>query len=387
MSNRSQKRLTKNLIDQAAFGTSVWDTEVKGFGVRTTQHGVKSFIFQFRTRQDEQGRITLGRYPAMTVEEARKIAREHRVTVDRGGNPSRDRREARAAATLADYATAYCDVYGVHKPLRPATIKAARRVLILFALPKYGRRKIADITPSDVRAMCADARQRSCEGQANRLLAVLSKMFNLAIEDQHRATNPCKGISKSPERQRGEYLAPYDVSRLLTACDAHDDQSAADAVRLLLFTGARLREVLNAEWSQFNLDSGVWTKPSSHTKQKREHSLALAPESVAILRRMEIDRHCRFLFPGRSGLKPRSDLKRPWASLLAASGVGHFRLHDLRRTTASFMISTQSDLATVGKALGHTQTQTTARYATLFSTVQREASSRAASAMVSTRLC
>jgi integrase len=265
----------------------------------------------------------------------------------------------------------------------PGTIKAARRVLNLYALPKYGRRKIGDIVPSDVRAMCADARKGSCETQADRLRAVLSKIFNLAIADQLRTTNPCKGIEKSPEGLRCEYLPQEHVRRLLAACDQHQDRAGADAIRLLLFTGARLREVLNAEWSQFDLVAGVWTKPSSHTKQKREHRLALAGEAVNILRRMEVERETHFLFPGRSGLKPRHDLKRPWAALLKASGIGHYRIHDLRRTTASFMISTQSDMATVGKALGHTQAQTTARYANLLMSVQRDGTERAVAAMIS----
>lgn len=382
MSNRSHKRLTKTLIDQAAPGETVWDAEIRGFGVRITPSGVRSFILQYRTLKGEQGKLVLGRYPTMPVDEARRIAREHRVSIDKGGNPSRERQQIRAAPTLADYATIYCDVYGVQKPLRANTIKEARRVLRLYALPKCGRRKIADLVASDVRAMISNAREGSGNAQANRLLAVLSRMFNLAIEDDVRTTNPCKAVKKGAEGQRSEHLTPDHVRKLLAACDAHDDRGGANAVKLLLFTGARLREVLHAEWSQFDLEKGYWIKPSSHTKQKREHRLALAPESVAILREMRFERNGPYLFPGRSEVAPRHDLKRPWAALLKAAGIGHYRLHDLRRTTASFMISTQSDMATVGKALGHTQAQTTARYASLFTSVQRDGTERAVAAML-----
>lgn len=382
MSNRSHKRLTKTLIDQADPGETIWDAEVRGFGVRITPSGVRSFILQYRTKIGDQGKLVLGRYPTMTVDTARKIAMEHRVSIDKGGNPSRERQQLRAAPTLADYATIYCDVYGPQQPLRPNTIKAARRILNLYAVPKYGRRKIADVVSSDVRAMVADARAGSGNAQANRLLAVLSKIFNLAIEDDARATNPCKSVKKGPEEQRSDYLMPEQVRQLLAACDASEDRSGACAVKLLLFTGARLREVLHAEWSQFDLAKGYWTKPSSHTKIKREHRLALAPESIAILHELQGQREGRYLFPGRSGVGPRHDLKRPWEALLKAAGIGHFRLHDLRRTTASFMISTQSDIATVGKALGHTQAQTTVRYANLFTNVQREGTERAVAAML-----
>lgn len=382
MPKRSVARITKTAIDQVRAGSYLWDSEVRGFGIRVTTAGARSFILQYRTHKGEQGKLTIGRYPSMTVEEARKIAREQRVAVDKGGHPSRDRKAIRLAPTLADYATAYCDVYGKTRPLAPATIKEARRALVTYALPRFGKKKMADVTASDVRSMVADARERSGYGQANRVRAVLSKMFNLAIADEIRISNPCKGVERCAENQRCEYLPPEHVRALLTACDAYDDQAAANAVRLLLFTGARLREVLNAEWAQFDLNAGFWTKPSSHTKQKKMHRLGLAPETVELLRRMENDRLSNLLFPGAGGFKPRCDLKRPWAAILKMAGVGHYRLHDLRRTNASFMLSTHSDLATVGKALGHTQAQTTQRYADIFQSVQRAGTSRAVAEML-----
>ncbi|WP_409019525.1 tyrosine-type recombinase/integrase [Brevundimonas vesicularis] len=382
MTRRSNVRLTKTRIDQAPFGGTIWDAEVSGFGVRSTPTGVRTFILQYRTHQGDQGKLKLGRFPAMTVEEARKLAREHRVSIDKGGNPSRDRRDSRASPTLDDYASNYCDVYGPQRGLKPNTIAEARRVLIRYALPRFGRRKIADVSTADVRAMIAAARDGSGAGQANRLRAVLSKIFNLAIADDVRIGNPCEGVEKYPENARSEFLPPEHVRQLLNACDAYHDQESANVVRLLLFTGARKNEVLKAEWGQFDLYKGFWTKPSSHTKTKRVHRLALEPETVSILLRMRSERSSDFLFPGADGLKPRHDIKRHWARILKASDIGHYRLHDLRRTTASFMLSTQSDLATVGKALGHTQAQTTMRYANLFQNVQRDGSERAVQAML-----
>ncbi len=382
MTKRKGVRLTKTKIDQAPLGATVWDSEVRGFGVRTTPSGVRAYILQYRTHMGEQGKLTLGRFPTMTVDEARKLAREHRVAIDKGGNPSRERRESRESPTLADYATNYCEVYGPQKGLKPNTLKEASRVLAWYALPRYGRRKIAELSSADVRAMIGAAREKSGAGQANRLRAVLSKIFNLAIADDIRTSNPCKGVEKCPENARWEYLPPEHVRRLLNACDAYHDQEGANAIRILLFTGARKSEVLRAEWSQFDLEKGYWNKPSSHTKVKRLHRLALAPETVAILHSMYAARRSSFVFPGVDGCKPRHDIKRPWKAILESAGVGHYRVHDLRRTTASFMLSTQSDLATVGKALGHTQAQTTMRYATLFQSVQRDGSERAVQAML-----
>lgn len=199
---RTTNRLTKTLIDQAAPGSQLWDGEAPGFGLRVTASGTKSFVFQFRSRANEQGRITIGRYPSMTVEQARKTAREHRVFVDQGGNPSRERQGTRAAATLRDLATYYCDVYGPGRPLKSQTIKDARSLLDRFALPKFGLRKVSDLKPGDIRAIHNEARKGSSRYQANRLRAVLSRMFTLAIQNEWRSDNPCRGVEKFPEDQR-----------------------------------------------------------------------------------------------------------------------------------------------------------------------------------------
>ena len=382
---RTPARLTKTLIDRAVPSSTTWDSEVPGFGIRVTPAGTKSFIFQFRSRANKQGKMVIGRYPSMTVEQARKAAREHRVAVDQGGNPSLDRQGTRTAATLRDLATHYCDVYGPDRGLKSQTIKDARSLLARFALPKFGLRKVGDLTASDVRAMHNGARKGAGRYQANRLRAVLSRMFTLAVQDESRTDNPCRGVEKFPEDQRWEYFSEQQVPVLLRACDLYHDQHAANAVRLLLFTGARLREVLKADWAQFDLDAGLWVKPSHHTKTKILHRTHLAPATVTLLRSMRSDGpSSTFLFPGRDGTKPRCDLKRPWAQILKIADIGHHRRHDLRRTTASFMASTGSDLMTVGKALGQTQASTTQRYAQLFEDVQRAGVSRAVERMSST---
>lgn len=378
------RKLTKTMVEQASKNQIVWDAEIPGFGVRVTPGGSKSFIFQFRSRTREQGKLVIGRFPSMTVDQARKTAREHRVLVDQGGNPSLARKGVRDAVTLRQLADHYCEDYGPNRGLKPQTIKDARRLLDRFALPKFGVRKVQDIKAGDIRAVHNNARTGSSRYQANRLRAVLSRMFTLAIQNEWRSDNPCRGVEKFPEDQRWDYLSEDEVSALLRACDQYRDQHAANAVRLLLFTGARLREVLNADWCQFDLDAGLWVKPSHHTKTKIVHRLHLAPVTVQLLRSMrENGPQSQFLFPGRSGLKPRTDLKRPWGQILKLAGIGHHRRHDLRRTTASFMISTGSDLMTVGKALGQTQASTTQRYAQLFEEVQRAGVSRAVERMTS----
>jgi integrase len=382
MPKRTLTRLTKRTIDDARPGTSVWDVEVPGFGVRVTPAGARSFIFQFRSRAQQQGRITIGRYPVMTVEDARKVARQHRIEVESGGNPSLARKELRTAPTMNDLAALYCGDYAQSRALKSRTVKDARRLLDRYALPALGSRKVRDVTSLDIRKVQAECLSGSGRYESNRLRAVLSRMFTLAIQSGWKTDNPCHAVEKLQEDQRWDHLSPAQVADLMSACDRYDDQNAANAVRLLLFTGARLNEVLKAEWNQFDLASGIWTKPSSHTKTKVRQRLTLATKVTELLRDMrQLDPLGTFLFPGRDPSKPRADLNRPWNAIKKDAGLERFRRHDLRRTTASFMLSAGADLSAVGKALGHTQPSTTARYAHLFDDVQREGINRAVELM------
>lgn len=387
MPKRTSLRLTKRVIEEAKPNSQIWDSEVPGFGVRRTAAGTRSFIYAYRTRAGQQRKMVLGGYPALTVENARGIAREHAVRVARGDDPAAARRAERQGDTLADMVAHYCDEYGRVVGLKARTVHDARQVLVAHALPKFGRVRIADFRPADIRKIHGDAHGRVGPYQANRLLAALSRIFNLAVEQEMRTTNPCKGVRKFPEQERWRNLSTEEVGRLLEACDRCPHREGANAVRLLLFTGARLQEVLKAEWKMFDLSAGVWEKPSSHTKTKRLHRLELAGPSLELLRKMRSeDPEGVYLFPGRDsgGQKPRarSDLKRPWQWLIKEADLQNVRIHDLRRTTASFMLDQSTPLPTIGKALGHTQIATTQRYAQLRSNAQRNALESAGLAML-----
>jgi integrase len=225
--------------------------------------------------------------------------------------------------------------------------------------------------------MMVKAKEGSGPAQANRVKAVLSRLTTLAIEDGNCFHNPCRSIKPYALEPRQGYLTPAQASALMRACASYPHQEPANVVRLLLFTGARLGEVLSATWSQFDLENGVWTKPSAHTKARRVHRLALTTEAVELLRAMEESRASSlYLFPGRKPGTHLTTIRRPWKGILAAAGLGHWYRHDLRRTTATLMLSAGADVTSVGKTLGHTQAQTTLRYAQLMPDHQRQMLSR-----------
>lgn len=433
MPRLSQVRLSKRVVEAAQPGQCISDSEVRGFRLMVSPSGTRRFVAAYRVgAKGKSSMKALGIYPTLTVEQARDRAREvlrlarSRVDPQQAEKVAREAEEAvRKAPTMTDLSKVYLEDYAASQALRPATVRDAKG-LSTVALASIGKMKVAEVGITDIRKLHGDvrtagiARGKKGNYQANRLLAILSKMFSLAIERGWRLDNPCKGIRKFPEDQRWRNLSEDEVGRLLRACDDYEagirparpeddpetaqrkatplpvsvritsDREAADAIRLLLFSGARLQEVLKAEWGQFNLEAGLWEKPSAHTKTKRQHRLELDGPALDLLRTMAARKtHTTYLFPGSTerrrksapidiktgqplGIAPRSDLKRPWQYIAAMAGLEGVRLHDLRRTTASFMLSGGASLATVGKALGHTQASTTARYATLSASVQRE---------------
>jgi integrase len=324
--------------------------------------------------------MSVGHFPSMTVEEARKAARQLRIAVDLGGNPSQDRQAIRSAPTVADYIDYYTGEYA-QAHLEEQTASEMRQLLDRFVRPSLGTRKMSDVQQADIDRIHGRVKSEVSVYRANKVLAGLSKMFTLANRDRACSLNPCRGIKKFPEDQRQTHLNQSQVVRLLKACDRYDDVQAGNVIRLLLMTGARFREVLHATWSQFDLEGRSWTKPSSHTKTKRVHKVSLARAAVQLLRTMERDKTSAYLFPGRSLEAPRTDLKRPWRAIQQAAGLEGYRLHDLRRTYASFMLSSGQTLDVVGRMLGHTQASTTKRYATLFSEAELEAADATWNAM------
>ena len=158
--------------------------------------------------------------------------------------------------------------------------------------------------------------------------------------------------------------------RLTKALADYRDQTVANIIRLLLLTGARSGEVLAARWADIDLKEGIWTKPGATTKQKTEHRVPLSAPAMQLLASLPNDNE--FVFPGRGG-GHRTDLKKPWPKICKAAKIAGVRVHDLRHTYASLLASAGFSLPMIGALLGHTQPQTTARYAHLFDDPLRKA--------------
>ncbi len=372
----------------------VWDGALAGFGIRVQSTGAMSYVVKYRAgsgRSAPTRRITLGRVGILTPEEARTLARKTLGSVAHGADPAALRAAEKRAATLSDVAEQFLTEHAEAK--RAASTAASYRDLLeRLALPDLGKRKADKITSADIQRL--HSRLGHIPYAANRLLRVLSSVYSFAGKTHlvPPGFNPCRGIECFPEEGRERYLTspelaqigealreaetiglPYSVDATKpTAKHAPKERSrrtiidphAAAAIRLLIFTGARLREVLHLKWDHVDFQRGLLLLPTSKTGKK---SIILNAPALAIL--SALPRVGDYVIAGASAgakdEKPRADLKKPWRAISARAGLSGVRIHDLRHTHASVGAGAGLGLPIIGKLLGHTQAATTQRYAHL----------------------
>ncbi|HVR21815.1 MAG TPA: tyrosine-type recombinase/integrase [Candidatus Polarisedimenticolia bacterium] len=350
-----------------------WDSKIPGFGVRINAGGAIAFVLNY-TLNGRRRRFKIGRYPAWNATTAREEAKALSVGIDRGTDPQDQKLKSQSEPTFRELAERYLEEHAeTHK--RASSVRTDRGK-IRRLLPLWGGLQVKAISQDRIEKLKRDL--KGTPYHANRTLALLSKMFNLSVKWKYRTDNPVKGIEKFKEHPRDFHLTEQQVVSLKQALDAYHNQNAADAIRLLLLTGAREGETLIADWTQFDLKLGVWTKPSHHTKENKEEHIPLNDDALALLRKMGPQKSGP-LFPGKNG-GSRVTLRKPWIQICKAAGLvtsverlgkkrwitryrPNFHIHDLRHTYASWLVSNGVPLYDVSKLMGHTRMQTTERYA------------------------
>ena len=376
----AKKNLTKSAVEElgsAATEYVVWDMNLPGFGVRVKPSNIKSYVVQYRNRKTGASRRkTIGQHgPLLTFHQAKERARIILADALKGNDPVADDRAVRGAPTMVQLAADYLEQHAIPKK-RWRSVDNDRSMINRIIVPRLGSKKVAAVQSRDIHLLHAS--MSDTPYQANRVLALLSKMLSLAVKWGWRSDNPVKGIERFQERRRERWLSDDELRRLLAALFNHSNQRAANAVRFQLLTGARLGEVRTARWCNIDLERGVWTKPSHHTKQKRTEHIPLSGPALALLTDMHVnaDPNEQNLFPGNVQGQPLQDIKKFWRSVLSEAGISGYRLHDNRHTHASHLVSSGLSLEIVGRLLGHTNPITTKRYAHIADSPLRAATER-----------
>lgn len=373
--NINRLKLTKRIIEANTPHSSkrmlIWDTEITGFCIRIYPTGRKTYFFQYRNPHKETKFVKIGVHGNITTEQAREKAARLALQVSAGEDPSVKSLPRVISPTMEDLAEKYLTLHAEHEK-RPKSIKEDKFMLKNYILKEFGARKVDSITLEEIQVLHASLNKKRV--LSNRILSLLHKMFNLAVQWKWRTDNPVSGIKKYQEQKRTRWLQEDEMKRLLNVLDDYHNETVSNIIRLLLLTGARKHEVLEATWDQFDLEKGVWTKMAHTTKQKKMEHAPLSPAALNILKEIEKEKgNSPFLFPGKVDEKPIQDIKKSWATISKQANLKDFRIHDLRHTYASHLVSSGLSLSIVGKLLGHTQAATTQRYAHLADEPLRDA--------------
>ncbi len=365
------KRFVESISPTPKETLKYWDSELKGFGVVVLPSGRRTYCIQYRNQFRVLKRFKLGVHGQITTEEARDLAKKRLGQVAHGEDPAEKRKDQKNLATIKDLAQDYIERHGSRK--RPRSLNEDKILLNNIILPYLGDKKVEHVSRRDIESV--HLRFEKTPYQANRFLSLLSKMFSLAHAWGWRADNPVKGIERFSEEKRDSWLNEKELNRLWEALDRYSTHEMAFAFKLLILTGARKGEVFQATWDNFDLEKGVWTKPSHITKQKKREHLPLSEKALTALNDLKKlgKTSSPYLFPGKAEGKPLQDIRGFWKTVLKEAQLENVRIHDLRHTHASHLVSSGLSLSIVGKLLGHTQASTTQRYAHLADEPLRQA--------------
>lgn len=392
----SGTKLTKRTVDAAearADRYTIFDCDVPGFGLRVFPSGQKSWVLEYRPvdggRRVAKKRLTLGSVAKLTPDQARKEATRLRALVTCGGDPQSAKSENRKAMTVAELADAFLTGH-VKAKRKAGTLDHYADIINRIVVPALGTARAKDLTRADVAKLHLD--WADTPFQANRVLAIVGSMYSFAGKRGFvpEGMNPARHIEKYPEHRRERFLTTDELVRLGAAIrDAERDgipweidpekktkhvpknrqatvigEHAAAALRLLIFTGARLREILHLRWEEVDFERGLLLLPDSKTGRKAVILNAPAMQVLSGLTRVGA-----YVIAsdtaGTENEKPRADLKRPWAAVSKRAGLDGVRIHDLRHTFASYGAGSGMGLPVIGKLLGHAEARTTQRYAHL----------------------
>ena len=338
----------------------ILDEHTPGLAVCITHTGNRSFYLVKKIL----GRATRFRLGGaeISVEHARILATKNSAKIADGHNPQEVRRLQRGELMFKDLFEYFIEK---HSKPRKRTWKADVATRDLYLTSLLGRR-LSSITQADIRELHSKIGRDHGPYSANRLLALLSRMFVISGELGVNLQNPCKGVRRFKELSRDRFLQPEEMPRFFEALEGEPNDTMVDFFKMLLWTGARRANVLAMRWDEMNLDTATWNIPADKSKNAEPLTVHLPEPALDILNERQARVKGEWVFPARHGKSGHlSDPQAAWASLLQRARIKNLRIHDLRRTFGSWMAAGGASLPMIGRALGHKSVATTAIYARL----------------------
>jgi integrase len=343
----------------------VYDSRTPGLALCMTAAGAKVFYRCGRVA-GRYHRVRLGRWPAVTVEAARKAALQLGGQIAAGANPVAERRKDRQAATLAEGYEAYM-MHGRAR-WRPATVRCYELAWRLYLKP-LAKRRLADLNRDDLARLHLAVGKKHGLHSGNRALALVSSIFNHFAPD---LPNPTKGVKRFKESPRDRFLNGDELQAFFAALQA-EAPLWQDFFAVLLLTAARRGAVAAMRFDDLDLGRGLWRVPEASSKNREPMVLLLPAQAVAILARRaaKADPANPWVFPSPKGGGVIQEPKRAWAHIVKRAGLADVRMHDLRRTLASWAAMNGASLQFIARMLGHRDTRSTEIYARLMTDTVR----------------
>jgi integrase len=345
------------------------DIECIGLHLRVSKNGRRFFQHRYRYLGRKMC-LSLGEFPAVTIQEARLRVGEHKALLSRDKDPAAERGKVRADLTFEEFASQH---YMPHAKAHKKTWDDDKSQIDRRLIPVIGKLRLKAITPRDVAMVHAKEKERTTACTANHLLTTLKRMFNLAVKWEMLEKNPAKDQEKFNEGAlRERYLSKEELPKFLSALDEENDQLSVAALRLLLYTGCRREEILSMKWENARLDEDrIYLPNTKNGRSRTVHLNGRAKEVIVELQarkdQEERTRGSLYVFPSRKGTVKGYiyDLRKPFEKACLIAGIENFHIHDLRHTFASLAVSSGADLYVVQRLLGHQDIAMTQRYAHL----------------------